>query len=101
MTHLHERPDWPQLTWSAQDLAGPLAAVRHEQGKHLGRMEALGFPLQSEASLEVLTSDVVKSWAIEGEQLDAAEVRSSIASRLASTWADCRAPAAKWTASSR
>jgi Fic family protein len=82
MTYLHELPDWPQLTWSAEDLAGPLAAVRHEQGKHLGRMEALGFPLQSEASLEVLTSDVVKSWAIEGERLDADEVRSSIASRL-------------------
>lgn len=82
MTYLHELSEWPQLRWSAEDLAGLLAAVRHEQGKHLGRMEALGFPVQSEASLEVLTSDVVKSWAIEGEQLDADEVRSSIASRL-------------------
>jgi Fic family protein len=45
-------------------------------------MEALGLGLQSEASLAVLTSDVVKSSAIEGELFDSDEVRSSIARRL-------------------
>jgi Fic family protein len=45
-------------------------------------MEALGFDLRAEASLTVLTSDVVKSSAIEGEALDPEEVRSSIARRL-------------------
>jgi Fic family protein len=45
-------------------------------------MEALGFELRAEASLSVLTLDVVKSSAIEGEALDAQEVRSSIARRL-------------------
>ncbi len=45
-------------------------------------MEALGFDLQSEASLAVITSDVVKSSAIEGEIFDSDEVRSSIARRL-------------------
>ncbi len=48
----------------------------------LGRMEMLGFALRSEASLAVLTADAVKSSAIEGEVLNAAEVRSSIARRL-------------------
>jgi len=45
-------------------------------------MEALGFPLQQEAVLQTLTEDVVKSSDIEGEKLDAVQVRSSIARRL-------------------
>ena len=45
-------------------------------------MEALGFPLRSEAVLQTLTLDIVKSSEIEGEILDAAQVRSSVARRL-------------------
>jgi Fic family protein len=45
-------------------------------------MEALGFRLQTEAVLETLTSDVIKSSEIEGERLNAAQVRSSIARKL-------------------
>jgi len=45
-------------------------------------MEALGFELKREASLSALTSDVVKSSAIEGERLNPEEVRSSIARKL-------------------
>lgn len=63
-------------------LAGALADVRHKQGKHLGQMEALGFDLRTEVSLTALTDEVVKSSAIEGENLDPAEVRSSIARQL-------------------
>ena len=81
-TYIHERTGWPEFTWDGDSLAGPLAAVRHKQGRLLGRMEALGFDLRSEASLAVLTSDVVKSSAIEGEKLNPDEVRSSIARRL-------------------
>jgi len=56
--------------------------VRHKQGKHLGKMEALGFDLCAEANLTALTSEVVKSSAIEGEILNPKEVRSSIARKL-------------------
>ncbi len=45
-------------------------------------MEALGFDLRAEASLVMLTADVVKTSAIEGESLNPDEVRSSIARRL-------------------
>lgn len=82
MTFIHELPEWPEFTWNGDVLAGSLAAARHKQGRHLGRMEALGFDLRSEASLSALTDDVVKSSAIEGERLDPEEVRSSIARRL-------------------
>ena len=82
MTYIHEQPDWPQLTWAGDELAALLAEVRHQQGRLLGKMETLGFELRSEASLVVLTADVVNSSAIEGEQLDPHEVRSSIARKL-------------------
>jgi len=48
----------------------------------IGHMEALGFELRQEAVLRTLAEDVVKSTEIEGEKLDAAQVRSSIARRL-------------------
>ena len=82
MAYIHERPDWPKLTWDGDSLAAAQAAVRHKQGRLLGKMETLGFDLRTEASLAVLTSDVVKSSAIEGEMLNPEEVRSSIARRL-------------------
>lgn len=79
---IHERPGWPELTWDGAALSPLLSAVRHRQGRHLGRMEALGFDLRSEANVAVLTGEVVRSSAIEGERLDAAEVRSSVARQL-------------------
>ena len=45
-------------------------------------MESLGFELRREAILATLTDDVIKSSEIEGEGLDRAQVRSSIAHRL-------------------
>ena len=82
MTYIHELTDWPRFTWDKAKLSSQLAAVRHRQGKLLGRMEGLGFDLRNEAMLRTLTSDVVKSSEIEGETLDKDQVRSSIAKRL-------------------
>jgi len=79
---IHELKGWPRLIWDRERLAELLAAVRHRQGRLIGHMEALGFPLRQEAVLETLTSDVCKSSEIEGERLDAEQVRSSIARRL-------------------
>src|SRR6266545_5719867 len=80
--YIHELQDWPRFTWNRDQLAEPLAAVRHRQGRLIGHMEALGFKLQQEAVLQTLTADVLKSSEIEGEKLDAEQVRSSIARRL-------------------
>lgn len=80
--YIHQQADWPNFSWDDAALAPVVAAVRHKQGRLLGRMEGLGFDLRAEASLVVLTSDVVKSSAIEGETLNSDQVRSSIARRL-------------------
>ena len=80
--YIHDSQDWPRLTWNREQLAESLAAVRHRQGRLIGHMEALGFNLRQEAVLQTLIADVLKSSEIEGEELDAEQVRSSIARRL-------------------
>ncbi|HZM05033.1 MAG TPA: Fic family protein [Candidatus Saccharimonadales bacterium] len=82
MRYIHQRAGWPNLSWDHVKLMPSLADLRHRQGHLLGRMEGLGFRLRAEASLTALTNDVVKSSAIEGQFLDVAQVRSSIARRL-------------------
>ncbi|WP_414656101.1 Fic family protein [Ferrovibrio sp.] len=82
MPYIHELPDWPEFRWDHKVLAEPLAAVRHRQGRLIGRMEGLGFDLRREATLQTMTEEVMKSSEIEGEILDRDQVRSSIARRL-------------------
>ena len=73
---------WPDLQWDASLLLAPIAEARHRQGHLLGRMERLGFDLQREAELKTTIDDVVQTSAIEGERIDPASVRSSLARRL-------------------
>lgn len=80
--YIHELKEWPRFQWDAETLAGSLAEVRFRQGRLIGQMEGIGFQLQREAVLQTLTTDVLKSSEIEGERLDAEQVRSSIARRL-------------------
>ncbi len=80
--YIHELSSWPKLELDQESLLDLLASVRHEQGRLIGRAEALGLDLRSEAELKTLTLDVLKSSEIEGEMLDAGQVRSSVARRL-------------------
>jgi len=80
--YIYQLPDWPAFRWDSTRLAGPLAALRHRQGRLIGRMESLGFSLRAEATLQTLTTEITKSSEIEGEMLDHDSVRSSIARRL-------------------
>ena len=82
MRYIHELPSWPKFEWRSDRLSEPLAAVRHRQGRLIGRMEALGFGLKEEAVLRTVTQDVLKTSEIEGQILDPNQVRSSVARRL-------------------
>src|ERR1035438_9076842 len=80
--YIHRLRDWPRFHWNWERLAEPLASVSRRQGTLVGHMKALGFNLQQEAVLQTLTTDILKSGEIEGERLDAEQVRSYIARRL-------------------
>ncbi len=81
-TYIWESAEWPAWRFDVPALATSLADVSHAQGMLAGRLADLGLALRDEASLAALTEDVVKTSAIEGESLNVASVRSSIARRL-------------------
>ncbi|MGS2808543.1 Fic family protein [Nocardia sp. MW-W600-9] len=80
--YIWEDPQWPGLRFDAAALAKPVADIAHAQGKLLGRLADTPNELRDQAGLAALTADVVKTSEIEGELLDVASVRSSIARRL-------------------
>lgn len=82
LKYIWQQKEWPHWTFNLDKLSQLLSQVNLERGRLLGSMQALGFKLAEEASLKVLTSEVVKSSEIEGEQLNQDAVRSSIARRL-------------------
>ena len=73
---------WPNWVYDHRRLAPLLAQVHQAQGYLQGRMYDLGMDLRDQATLRVLTEDVLKTSEIEGENLNADSVRSSIARRL-------------------
>jgi len=80
--YIWQLPDWPAWRYDLAALARPLAAVSQAQGLLLGRLADVGLGPRDEASLAALTDDVIKTSAIEGEALQPASVRSSLARRL-------------------
>jgi Fic family protein len=80
--YIHQLKNWPNFTWDSDEVSSLLGAVRHQQGKILGQMQALGFGQLEENMLVALTMDALKTSEIEGEFLHPDQVRSSIARRL-------------------
>jgi Fic family protein len=80
--YIHDLAEWPNFTWHDGKLKPLLEEIRELQTALNTELNQLGFEDKTEASLRVLTQDVVKTSEIEGEQLDPALVRSSIARRL-------------------
>ncbi len=80
--YLHQRDEWWNFRYDAQEILKLLSSVRAKQGLIVGKMSLLGFSLQNDAMLTNLTLEVIKSSEIEGESLNLEQVRSSIARRL-------------------
>lgn len=80
--YIYQHKNWPDFHWSKDSIMDGLAATRHKQGRLLGKMENIGFELQTEAQLEILTQDIIMTSEIEGEHLDLQQVRSSVARKL-------------------
>jgi Fic family protein len=80
--YIWQRPEWIEWQFDSGHLSELLSKVTLERGRLLGSMQALGFKFAEEATLRVLTEDVIKSSEIEGEKLNPESVRSSLARRL-------------------
>jgi Fic family protein len=81
-TYIWQASDWPSWRHDLAALAQSLADVSRAQGLLMGRLADVGMALRDQASLSVLTEDVIKTSEIEGEHLSVESVRSSIARRL-------------------
>ena len=75
-------PDWPHFHWQAETLAPLLRACQQAQGRLLGMAGAIAGDAQAEGELDTLLQNIITSSAIEGERLNVASVRSSLARRL-------------------
>ena len=64
--YIYQNENWTDFTCNDRRITVLLAQVRNLQGRLLGKMNALGFGFQSEATLEIITLDVLKSAEIEG-----------------------------------
>jgi Fic family protein len=82
LKYIYQHKNWTNFTWDDKAILPLLGEVRNMQGRLMGKMSALGFSLQEEATLNTLTLDVLKTSEIEGEKLNKAQVRSSLARRL-------------------
>ena len=77
-----QQPDWPTFHWQAEKTAGLLRQCVQAQGCLLGRVGALDGEFNEQSVLDALLQNIITSSAIEGEQLNAGSVRSSLARRL-------------------
>ena len=80
--HLWQKSDWPHWHCDLQALSELLATAHRKQSRLLGKMESLSFKLRDEARLRIITEEALRTSEIEGEHLDFATVRSSVAQRL-------------------
>uniref|UniRef100_I2PY68 Fido domain-containing protein n=1 Tax=Desulfovibrio sp. U5L TaxID=596152 RepID=I2PY68_9BACT len=80
--YIWQQPDWPRLRWDAAALLSPLGTARRLQGRLAARVAALGLEAGPAGDADILSEEVLTNSAIEGERLDAAGVRSSVARHL-------------------
>ena len=73
---------WPELEFDERRLLGPLADARSELGRLLGKADAIGALELVSVERDLWSGEALATAAIEGEQLNLAGVRSSVARRL-------------------
>ena len=80
--YIHQTENWPNFTWDQTRIGLKLAKVNKAAGFLEGRLSAIGFDVQQQATVEALTHDIVASSEIEGVVLNSDQVRFSVARRM-------------------
>ena len=81
-SYIWMHPEWPALSYDSATLSKPMAQATLTLGRLLGRISTFSGDDRERVALEALTSEVIKTSAIEGEKLNHDAVRSSLARRL-------------------
>lgn len=77
-----QQPDWPAFRWQDGVLAPLLRACQIAQGRLIGAAGAVASDVGVRSELDALLKNILTSSAIEGEELNAASVRSALARRM-------------------
>ena len=75
-------PQWPEFRFHTDSLQSSLMLFSHEKGRTDGLWSALSEELKSEALIDLMVSEAIKTSAIEGEMLSRPDVMSSIKNNL-------------------
>jgi Fic family protein len=82
MPYNWQQPDWPEFRYELGGVAEQLLAFADHAGRVGGLLEGLPDDLETEAVLDLMIAEAVRSSAIEGETLNRDAVMSSIRNRL-------------------
>jgi Fic family protein len=82
MTYNWQQPDWPHFRYDLSAMLDVLFAIAEKMGRTSGQLSSLSLPLQTEAVLNLMVEEAIKTSKIEGEHLHRPDVRSSIKNKL-------------------
>ncbi len=77
-----EQKNWPNFEYSLQDIEDELFLLAEKTGKVTGILNALPESTQTEAMIDIMVSEAIKTSEIEGEYLSRKDVLSSIRKNL-------------------
>src|SRR5688572_16805858 len=77
-----QRKDWPNFTYSLENVEDDLLSYAEKSGKVSGILNALPSDIKMEAIIDMMVSQALKTSEIEGEYLSRKDVLSSIKKNL-------------------
>ena len=81
-TYNWQQADWPHFQYDLTAVQETLLAIAEKSGLITGKLSHLSDTLQTEALIDLLVEEAIKTSKIEGERLQDADVRSSIKNKL-------------------
>ncbi len=82
MTYNWQQPDWPHFQYDLSGLYERLLLISEKMGGIGGKLAHLTQPLQTEAMINLMVEEAIKTSEIEGEHINRPDVRSSIKNAL-------------------
>lgn len=82
MAYIWQHSDWPNFTWSADLVQGTIYRYAMEASALIGHVAHLSDENKSDALIDIMVSEAIKTSQIEGEDLNRDDVHSSICNQL-------------------
>lgn len=82
MTYNWQQPDWPHFRYDLSAMHDALFSIAEKTGLIAGKLSHLSQALQTEAMIDLMVEEAVKTSEIEGEYVSRLDVRSSIKNKL-------------------